>query len=519
MVSPAANRSNLVTWSAASCANVTGYEIYRSADSLSSPLDTCCNELAAGGGFVRVGTVSGRLTNTFTDGPDLPFRGRYCYRVAPLYFDSTSRRNVRGCLSPIACVRQEVTFAVLLEADVAVTNAATGEVEVRWRRPDTSLLNPVTFPPPYTFTLQRAEGIAGAAFAPVATGLAFADTFRTVTGLNTVAGGHNFRVQMFDAMGRLVSQSDPASTIFLTVTPGDRALNLLFESRTGWTNSRYAVFRSLNFGGPYAVIDTVFTSDEARVSYIDRNLPSGVQQFYFVQGVGSYNNPAVHTDPLINRSNRASAAPVDTTAPCLPNISSTLSCEDSEVTLTLSSPGTGCDADLGGYIIYYKRFRDVPDSEYEVRDTVLSSGGGSPVYRYADITSNSFIGCYAVAAFDTAAVPNVSSRSEPVCLGDDCPLFALPNVFTPNGDGSNDRFIPLSYDPFNSQYVRWVTCWIYDRTGRLLSTSTDRNNLWDGLVNGSPAAEGTYYYVVELRLEGTERERKQIRTGAVTLLR
>ena len=51
-------------------------------------------------------------------------------------------------------------------------------------------------------------------------------------------------------------------------------------------------------------------------------------------------------------------------------------------------------------------------------------------------------GCYAVTNVDLNG--NESDFSNVVCV-DNCPLYALPNAFTPNGDGANDLFVPFPY--------------------------------------------------------------------------
>ena len=64
------------------------------------------------------------------------------------------------------------------------------------------------------------------------------------------------------------------------------------------------------------------------------------------------------------------------------------------------------------------------------------------------------------------------------------------NVFTPNGDGNNDDFIP-----FDLQGVEWYTMQIFDRWGVKVNEST--NATWDGTVNNRQGQAGVYYYIVE----------------------
>jgi len=77
----------------------------------------------------------------------------------------------------------------------------------------------------------------------------------------------------------------------------------------------------------------------------------------------------------------------------------------------------------------------------------------------------------------------------------------VPNVFTPNGDGLNDEF--------RVQYRSLVEfhCWVYNRWGKLVYEWTDPAKGWDGTINGRPAAEGAYFYVIRAR--GSDANPKQ----------
>lgn len=75
-------------------------------------------------------------------------------------------------------------------------------------------------------------------------------------------------------------------------------------------------------------------------------------------------------------------------------------------------------------------------------------------------------------------------------------MLLVPNVFTPNGDGKNDEFRVLY------RSLREFHCWVYNRWGKLVYEWTDPARGWDGTINGLPAAEGAYYYVI--RAMGTD---------------
>lgn len=69
----------------------------------------------------------------------------------------------------------------------------------------------------------------------------------------------------------------------------------------------------------------------------------------------------------------------------------------------------------------------------------------------------------------------------------------VPNVFTPNGDGRNDEFRVMY------RSIIEFECWVYNRWGKLVYHWTDPAKGWDGTINGRPAAEGAYYYVIRAK--------------------
>ncbi len=67
----------------------------------------------------------------------------------------------------------------------------------------------------------------------------------------------------------------------------------------------------------------------------------------------------------------------------------------------------------------------------------------------------------------------------------------LPNVFTPNGDGSND-FLSISNNDLDDFSVV-----VLDNNGKTIFTSTETDFRWDGrLTNGDLAPSGNYVYFI-----------------------
>ena len=89
-------------------------------------------------------------------------------------------------------------------------------------------------------------------------------------------------------------------------------------------------------------------------------------------------------------------------------------------------------------------------------------------------------------------------------------LLAVPNVFTPNGDGVNDEF-RVVYRSLSS-----FSMLVYNRWQHLVYESSDPSRGWNGRINGRKAPEGAYYYIIEAKgSDGVKYKKK----GAVNLLR
>lgn len=90
----------------------------------------------------------------------------------------------------------------------------------------------------------------------------------------------------------------------------------------------------------------------------------------------------------------------------------------------------------------------------------------------------------------------------------------IPNVFTPNNDGKNDRF---QVDGLGLQNF---TMQVYNRWGQVMYESSNVQYGWNGGLDNSSdkVPEGTYYYIITYKdLCSTEPETKK--AGHVTLLR
>ena len=92
------------------------------------------------------------------------------------------------------------------------------------------------------------------------------------------------------------------------------------------------------------------------------------------------------------------------------------------------------------------------------------------------------------------------------------PCLAIPNAFTPNGDGVNDFFAPILQCPFPDYNLQ-----VFNRWGQLVFESQDPEKGWDGTFDGLPAPSEVYFYQLSYQeFQGTQGQRRQ---GDLVLLR
>jgi gliding motility-associated-like protein len=76
----------------------------------------------------------------------------------------------------------------------------------------------------------------------------------------------------------------------------------------------------------------------------------------------------------------------------------------------------------------------------------------------------------------------------------------IPNAFSPNNDGINDKWEVEPLKNYPSCRVE-----IFNRAGQSVFMKKGYGVSWDGKINGQPAPEGTYYYVINVN-DGKERK-------------
>jgi len=90
------------------------------------------------------------------------------------------------------------------------------------------------------------------------------------------------------------------------------------------------------------------------------------------------------------------------------------------------------------------------------------------------------------------------------------PRVAVPNAFTPNGDGLNDVL------ELKGRYLNNFTFVVIDRNGQEVFRATDRSQTWDGTIRGHAPVNAAYVWRFTLHDEAGQ---DFSQTGTVTILK
>ncbi|WP_139923649.1 gliding motility-associated C-terminal domain-containing protein [Hymenobacter sp. DG01] len=527
-VTPVGNNARL-DWDNYLCQN-PGAEIrvYRRENESGWTPGPCETGIPASRGYTRIGTINVG-SRTFLDdnnGRGLERGKNYCYRI---YVEFARPAGGASIASNEACVKVTGRSARLTHVTVDRTSTSDGQITVRWNKPAPT----ASFNAPAGYLLYRAVGQNPAAGSYTRINQAFGlnDTTWVDTGLNTTENAYSYRLVFFRAATanasdttRIRERPAPASSVRIEATPNPltNSVGLTWTYNVPWDNSRRptTIYRRLQ-NGTFAPVGKV-TGTAIGGTFTDqgttaRPLVKGETYCYYVKTNGTYDISL--PDSLINLSQEqcVSLLPI----PCTPILTLKPTNCDSLASrlfdLPATTPATGeiynnylswtlsnqptadCSRDIVTYIIYYAPSNNEPLKE------LARVPGTQTTYVHQGLRSAA--GCYAVQAVDANRAVSALSNTE---CKDNCLLFLLPNIFTPNGDGKNDTFRPKVFSPIERTVVR-----IYNRWGTKVYES-DRDPLinWSGgnvgaeSGSGTRVSEGMYFYQAEVEFKDANRTKR-----------
>ncbi len=118
-----------------------------------------------------------------------------------------------------------------------------------------------------------------------------------------------------------------------------------------------------------------------------------------------------------------------------------------------------------------------------------SSTVANPIHRY----TRAGLFTVTLVAINSLGCTDTFSKGPYIIIPDSS--LRIPNAFSPNGDGINDRWVIPGLLGYPDSRVE-----IFDRYGQLVFSSTGYSIPWDGRRNGKDVPIGTYYYVIRTSL-------------------
>ncbi|MBI5218385.1 MAG: gliding motility-associated C-terminal domain-containing protein [Bacteroidia bacterium] len=482
------NNSITVHWEPSVCNNVKGYRIFRREGPSGFIPDRCETGVPESTGYVKIGEIIGLYYTTYLDnnnGLGLAQGYEYCYMIAAFFAD-----EAEGYASTEVCTDLVRGIPVITNVSVNYTDSINGSVYVAWAKPTELDTLPSHPHGPYKYFVYHSNDLWGEKFVLIDSLTGLDDTTFVDTLLNTRYYPWSYKIELYnDSTGKrfLIGSPSIASSVFLKITPADNKLTIDFEKNVPWHNNQYVIYRQ---NDSLAFDSLNSTTSEG---YIDSMLTNGKNYCYLIKSIGGYSLPGF-VYPIINYSEIQCAAPLDTVPSCSPQFTVLSNCDSLRNQLSWTNPNLSCSNDVVKYNIYYS---PTIDGARQLIATVMPA----EITAYYHYPSVSMAGCYYVTAVDS--FNNESRNPVKVCI-DSCIYYKLPNIFTPDGDGTNDLFKPI-----NKHFVDKIDLKIYDRWGMLVYKTDNPDINWDGkhIEKHKLVPSGVYYYVCdvyEYRLTGLE---------------
>lgn len=467
-----------LSWKDSLCNNEVSYNVYRSRQSTSHVTQYCetglPQDLAPSYKFVA--RVDSSKISYFDNnhGIGLSPGFTYCYRMVSNYVDSFP-----SYISDEICVELKPSFPVITNVSVNKTDALTGEVFVAWSKPRE--FDSIVFPKPYQYKLYRSYGMYGANPELISTIDGLNDTTFTDVALSTQDSAVSYLVEFYSlASGSpiLIGAPPVCSSPFLSGIPMNKKVALHLQTQVGWENDTVYVFRKQQNTNLYDSLG-IFRDGE----FVDTGLVNLQSYCYYVKTSGYFESSALPAR-VYNYSQIACVIPQDTIPPKSPKFTIVQNCDEFSRTITWKRDTLD---EIQKVFVYFK---DCRASNF-VKIATLLPNVTSYIHIFSDTTRN-MAGCYYIAQLDSAG--NESIHSFDSCMYN-CPMYVLPNIFTPNGDGKNDV-----YHPFKNRFVEKVDMKIYDSWGNLVFESKNPELNWNGYnqQSGKPSDDGVFYYVCDV---------------------
>jgi gliding motility-associated-like protein len=237
---------------------------------------------------------------------------------------------------------------------------------------------------------------------------------------------------------------------------------------------------------------TIFAAPKVRFNPIPsvcQEIPvvtlSSASDMFSNTGIGTYSGAGISASPLL--------VPADAgvgTHPILYTFVATNGCRDSAENNITVFPTPN---------IYLGPDRNILEGDFETLTPVIAIGSGlnytwTPS-TYLDNSTSSAPICTPLndITYNLEVVTTDGCKAEDELSIKVVKDFVVPNTFTPNGDGINDKWVIENLNLYPNHIIQ-----VFNRYGQIVFESKNYLKPWDGTYKGKPLSSGTYYYIIDL---------------------
>ena len=203
----------------------------------------------------------------------------------------------------------------------------------------------------------------------------------------------------------------------------------------------------------------------------------------FGDGDSSYEQNPVHTYYIPGYYNLSLTIRIDTI--CITEQTMTI---DSAIHVFIS-PDAGLEVTPRVQSIFTPTIEVFDQATGYVSQVIFFADGDSTLLTY-DTHRYSDTGWYNVTQWVINQFGCTDTAVVPIYINPETTIY-VPNAFTPNGDGTNEIFLPVVRD------VRRYTFSVFDRWGQIIYETNDPLKGWDGTVKNVKAQSDVYIYLIK----------------------
>ncbi len=208
---------------------------------------------------------------------------------------------------------------------------------------------------------------------------------------------------------------------------------------------------------------------------------------YIWSPAAGLSNPNIASPMASPPSTTTYTVVVNDVSGCTDSASATVTIEPDPIPSFTTQIDAGCD----GVVVEFTNTSTLADSFLWIFSDGSTSTSVNPehTFTYGTNFTATLVAMNNLGCSDTATFSSSAGNFE------DYFNISIPNVFTPNGDGKNDRFeVSVA-----GKLYSCVDMKVYNRWGQLMFVSTGNNLVWDGrTMAGEKVTQGTYFYTIRV---------------------